>query len=76
MKANEIEEILNTLNVNSRGSIRGKNNAINKIQSLNYKEVDRKLMDIRIFVAKQNVNIPGKTLLQVIDEYIYRVSQL
>jgi len=74
MEAKEIEKILNSLKVNSRGHIIGKSRAINEIQSLHLKKADSDLMDVRIFVAKLSTGYSTSDALKMIDEFIYTLQ--
>lgn len=68
----KIENALNDLKVNSRGSIRGKNRVIDKIHSMHLKKIDSELMDVRVFVAKISTGHSTKEALEMIDEFIYK----
>jgi hypothetical protein len=74
MNAQIIEEVLNELKVDSLGRIRGKQKANNKILSKHLTEVDNKLTDIRIFVAKISTGHSTKDALKMIDEFIYKIQ--
>jgi hypothetical protein len=63
MNCNDIAIALETLKVNSRGSIRGKNRLVDNIHSMHLKKLDKELMDIRVFVA---------SALKMVDEFIYK----
>ena len=72
MNCQTIEESLNKLTVNSRGSIRGKNKCVDEIHRAHLKTVDNSLIDVRIFVARLSTGHTTKEALQLIDEYIYK----
>lgn len=74
MEAQDIETILNELKANSRGSIIGKNKAIDKIQSAHFKEIDSILTDIRIFVGKISTGHSSSDALKMVDEFIYNLQ--
>lgn len=67
-----IDNALNTLSVNSRGHIRGKGRANDKILSDHLKVLDSELTDIRVFVAKLSTGYTTKQALEMIDEFIYK----
>lgn len=72
MNCLKIEKILSTLKADSRGFIRGKNKAIDKIHSAHLQDVDSKLMDVRVFVAKLSTGYSTKEALKMIDDFIYK----
>lgn len=72
MNSELIEHILKDLKVDSLGRIRGKNTAINRIQSEHLKVVDNALTDVRIFVAKLSTGHSSTEVLKAIDEFIYK----
>lgn len=72
MNCNDIAIALDTLKVNSRGSIRGKSRAIDKIHSMHLKKLDNELMDIRVFVARVSTGHTTNDALKMIEEYIYK----
>lgn len=74
MDCMKIEAALSELKVNSRGSIRGKNQVIDKIHSMHLKAMDDVLMDIRVYVAKFSGLPPNAAAFKAIDEFIYRRS--
>jgi hypothetical protein len=74
INAQIIEEVLNELKVDSLGRIRGKQKANNKILSQHLTEIDNKLMDIRVFVARISTRYSSKEALKMIDEFIYKMQ--
>jgi hypothetical protein len=71
MNAQLIEDILSGLSVNSRGSIRGKGAAINKIQAEHYKCIEKILMDIRVTIAMEKKSLGDKaTLLSNVEKFV------
>jgi hypothetical protein len=72
MNCEDIQAALNELKVNSKGHIRGKNRAIDKIHSMHLKKYVSVLMDVRVFVAKVSTGHDTETALRLIDEFIYR----
>jgi len=68
----EIEKIMNELKVDSIGRLRHKNKVLDKIHRAHLKEVDSKLMDVRIFIAKLSTGYSQKELLEMIDRFIYK----
>lgn len=74
MNCEDIQTAINQLKVNSKGAIRGQMRVIDKIHSMHLKEVDKKLMDIRVFVAKISTGHDTKTALKLIDEFIFQKS--
>jgi len=74
MKAQDIEQILSELKANSRGSIRNKSKVIDKIQAQHLKEVDDKLMDVRVFVAQIKLGHISSEAQKQIDEFIYKLQ--
>jgi hypothetical protein len=72
MNANDISIELDKLKVNSRGFIRGKNQAVDKLHGLHLKKIDSDLMEIRIFVGKISTAHTTREALEMIDEFIYK----
>lgn len=71
MNCQEIQNAINELKVNSRGAIRGKNKAIDKLHALHLKKLDSELMDIRVYVAKISAVNSPKDIFKKLDEFIY-----
>ena len=74
MNCQTIEQKLNTLSVDKAGRIRGKSNCMNAIHSEHLKEIDNKLMDVRVFVAKLSTGHSTTDALKMIDDFIYRMQ--
>ena len=74
MNAQIIENTLNELSVDSIGRIRGKQKANNKILSQHLTEIDNKLMDIRVFVARISTRYSSKEALKMIDGFNPQVA--
>lgn len=74
MDCNDIALILDTLKTNKRGHIRGKNRAVDKIHSKHLTDVDNKLTDVRVFVAKLSTGHSAKDALKMIDDFIYKMQ--
>lgn len=72
MNCQEIQNALNELKVNSKGSIRGQMRVIDKIHSMHLKKVYSDLMDIRVFVVQLSTGHSTKEALKMIDEFIYK----
>jgi hypothetical protein len=68
----QIDDILNGLAANSRGQIRGKTQANNKLLAMQLKAVDSALMDVRVYVAQLSTAYSTKEALKLIDEFIYK----
>lgn len=72
MKAQDIENLLNRLKVDELGRIRGKSVVMNGIQSRHLQDMDKSLMDIRVFVARLSTAYGAEKCLKMIDEFIYQ----
>lgn len=74
MNCQKIEEIMSALKVNKRGQIRGQGRVMDKLHSEHLKDIDKALMDIRIFVARLSTGYSCSDALKMIDEFIYKTQ--
>jgi len=74
MNCNEIDKILSGLKVNSLGVIRGKSKVTDKIHQAHLKEIDSKLMDVRVFVAKIKLGHISSEAQKQIDDFVYNMQ--
>lgn len=74
MKAQEINDILDTIKVDSSGRRRGMSRAIDKIWVLHYKSTYKIIMDARVKIGMIKCNSPeANQLKDMIDKILFEL---
>lgn len=74
MNCQSIEKKLNILSVDKAGRIRGKSKCMDAIHTEHLKDIDTKLMEVRVFVARMSTGNSTTDALKMIDEFIYKMQ--